>query len=111
MRVISFILKYKNALNIVGVILSIVYLVYLMLQISVKDSEIKELKFDLATARFELFRCDKSLELQNEAIKRLEIKGELKEPKSVEKIKKIYVKDKSCQGELNAYKSLFNTSD
>lgn len=108
MKVLNLILKYKNALNFVGIVLSIIYFIYLSLQISAKNSEIKTLKFDLEKAKFELLKCDKSLETQNNAIKELSLKGEVKEPKSVEKIKKIYLKDKSCQSELKAYKRLFD---
>lgn len=108
MKALNFILKYKNALNFVGIALSIVYFIYLSLQISAKNSEIKTLKFELEKAKFELFECDKNLKIQNKAIKELEIKGAPKEPLNLEKIKKIYIKDESCVAELKAYKELFD---
>lgn len=108
MKVLNLILKYKNALNFVGIILSIIYFIYLSLQISAKNSEIKTLKFDLEKAKFELFECDKNLKIQNKAIKELEIKGTPKEPPDVEKVKKIYIKDQSCVAELKAYRELFD---
>ena len=108
MKALNFILKYKNALNFVGIALSIIYFIYLSLQISAKNSEIKTLKFELEKAKFELFECDKSLKIQNKAIKELEIKGAPKEPLNLEKIKKIYIKDQSCVAELEAYKRLFD---
>lgn len=108
MKALSFILKYKNALNFVGIALSIVYFIYLSLQISAKNSEIKTLKFELEKAKFELFECDKNLKIQNKAIKELQIKGTPKEPLNLEKIKKIYIKDQSCVAELKAYKELFD---
>lgn len=108
MKALNFILKYKNALNFVGIALSIVYFIYLSLQISAKNSEIKTLKFELEKAKFELFECDKNLKIQNKAIKELQIKGTPKEPLNLEKIKKIYIKDESCVAELKAYKELFD---
>lgn len=108
MKALNFILKYKNALNFVGIALSIVYFIYLSLQISAKNSEIKTLKLELEKAKFELFECDKNLKIQNKAIKELEIKGAPKEPLNLEKIKKIYIKDQSCVAELEAYKRLFD---
>lgn len=108
MKALNFILKYKNALNFAGIALSIVYFIYLSLQISAKNSEIKTLKFELEKAKFELFECDKNLKIQNKAIKELEIKGAPKEPLNLEKIKKIYIKDQSCVAELEAYKRLFD---
>lgn len=108
MKALNFILKYKNALNFVGIALSIVYFIYLSLQISAKNSEIKTLKFELEKAKFELFECDKNLKIQNKAIKELRIKGTPKEPLNLEKIKKIYIKDESCVAELEAYKRLFD---
>lgn len=108
MKALNFILKYKNALNFVGIALSIVYFIYLSLQISAKNSEIKTLKFELEKAKFELFECDKNLKIQNKAIKELQIKGTPKEPLNLEKIKKIYIKDQSCVAELKAYKELFD---
>ena len=108
MKALNFILKYKNALNFIGIALSIVYFIYLSLQISAKNSEIKTLKFELEKAKFELFECDKNLKIQNKAIKELEIKGAPKEPLNLEKIKKIYIKDQSCVAELKAYKELFD---
>ena len=108
MKALNFILRYKNSLNFIGIALSIVYFIYLSLQISAKNSEIKTLKFDLEKAKFELFKCDKNLKIQNKAIKELEIKGAPKEPLNLEKIKKIYIKDESCQSKLKAYKELFD---
>jgi len=45
--------------------------------------------------------------LQNEAIKAAAVEIDDTPSKETERIKKIYVKDKSCEAELAAYKELF----
>ncbi|MCV3392169.1 hypothetical protein L8V88_03915 [Campylobacter sp. IFREMER_LSEM_CL2101] len=49
------------------------------------------------------------LKEQNNAIEKLKIELKPKEVlKEVLKVDKVFIKDKSCQSELNAYKELFN---
>ena len=62
---------------------------------------------DYATAKNNLNACNVSLSLQNEAIKATAVEIDDTPPKEAERIKKIYVKDKSCESELAAYKELF----
>ena len=62
---------------------------------------------DYATAKNNLNACNVSLSLQNEAIKAAAVEIDDTPPKEVERIKKIYVKDKSCEAELAAYKEVF----
>ena len=62
---------------------------------------------DYATVKNNLNACNVSLSLQNEAIKVAAVKIDDTPSKEAERIKKIYVKDKSCEAELAAYKELF----
>ena len=81
---------------------------------SVLDKDIRDLKEknerltkDYATVKNNLNACNVSLSLQNEAIKAAAVKIDDTPSKEAERIKKIYVKDKSCEAELAAYKELF----
>ncbi|MBE9852592.1 hypothetical protein G6W42_08185 [Campylobacter concisus] len=73
---------------------------------SVKEKN-ERLTKDYATVKNNLNACNSSLSLQNEAIKAAAVKIDDTPSKEVERIKKIYVKDKSCESELAAYKELF----
>ena len=66
---------------------------------------------DYATAKNNLNACNVSLSLQNEAIKGAAVEIDDTPSKEAERIKKIYVKDKSCEAELAAYKELFRDLD
>ena len=81
---------------------------------SVLDKDIRDLKEknerltkDYTTVKNNLNACNVSLSLQNEAIKAAAVKIDDTPSKEAERIKKIYVKDKSCEAELAAYKELF----
>ena len=69
---------------------------------SVKEKN-ERLTKDYATVKNNLNACNVSLSLQNEAIVEIDDTPS----KEAERIKKIYVKDKSCEAELDAYKELF----
>ena len=62
---------------------------------------------DYTTVKNNLSACDTALVSQNEAIKAATVKIDDTPSKEAERIKKIYVKDKSCESELAAYKELF----
>ena len=62
---------------------------------------------DYTTVKNNLSACDTALTSQNEAIKAATVKIDDTPSKEAERIKKIYVKDKSCESELAAYKELF----
>ncbi len=66
-----------------------------------------ELKIDNATLKANLTSCDATLAMQNQAIKATSVKIKQAASKDAERIKKIYVKDESCEAELSAYKELF----
>ncbi|MCI6989405.1 MAG: hypothetical protein MR902_07590 [Campylobacter sp.] len=106
MSFLNYILKYKSVLNFTLLVISAIYLLYLFAKIDAKDSEIQTLKLDIANSKFELLKCDKTLQTQNAAIKNLELKKPF-EPPNTSKIEKVFVKDKSCESELKAYKELF----
>lgn len=67
----------------------------------------ERLNKDYTTVKNNLSTCDTALASQNEAIKAAAVKIDDTPSKEVERIKKIYVKDKSCESELAAYKELF----
>lgn len=66
-----------------------------------------ELTTDKATLKANLTNCDAALASQNEAILAAQVKVDPKPSRERERIKKIYIKDKSCEAELAAYKELF----
>lgn len=81
---------------------------------SVLDKDIRDLKEknerltkDYTIVKNNLSACDTALASQNEAIKAATVKIDDTPSKEAERIKKIYVKDKSCESELAAYKELF----
>ena len=73
---------------------------------SVKEKN-ERLTKDYTTVKNNLSACDTALASQNEAIKAAAVKIDDTPSKEAERIKKIYVKDKSCESELAAYKELF----
>lgn len=73
---------------------------------SVKEKN-ERLTKDYTIVKNNLSACDTALASQNEAIKAAMVKIDDTPSKEVERIKKIYVKDKSCESELAAYKELF----
>ncbi len=73
---------------------------------SVKEKN-ERLTKDYTTVKNNLSACNTALASQNEAIKAATVKIDDTPSKEAERIKKIYVKDKSCEAELAAYKELF----
>lgn len=73
---------------------------------SVKEKN-ERLTKDYTTVKNNLSACDTALASQNESIKAAAVKIDDTPSKEAERIKKIYVKDKSCESELAAYKELF----
>ena len=73
---------------------------------SVKEKN-ERLTKDYTTVKNNLSACDTALASQNEAIKAATVKIDDTPSKEAERIKKIYVKDQSCESELAAYKELF----
>lgn len=64
-----------------------------------KENEVLNTKLNLANT---------NLELQNQKIRELSVEIKPTEIKEVERIKKIFIKDNTCESELKAYKELFN---
>lgn len=62
---------------------------------------------DKATLKANLTHCDATISSLNQSIKEAMVKVNNAPLKEIEQIKKIYVKDKSCEAELKAYKELF----
>lgn len=105
--------KVKKMINKLDLaILAILIFICAILQINifVKNRQIENLKSEMAILKNDFLLCDAYLKKQNEAFKALKLKGVVKEPQNIEKIKEIYIKDKNCESELNAYKKLFNSA-
>lgn len=99
----GFFSDFKNILIVLLLILSGV----LFTDLRFKNDKIQELNLSLAISKTQLFECDETLKKQNAAIKNMELKRPF-EPPDTGKIEKIYVKDRTCEGELKAYKRLFD---
>ena len=94
---------FKNSLIVLLLILSGV----LFTDLRFKNDKIQRLELSLTIAKTEFFECDETLKKQNAAIKNMELKRPF-EPPDTGKIEKIYIKDQTCEGELKAYKRLFD---
>ncbi|WP_133169628.1 hypothetical protein [Campylobacter blaseri] len=100
----------KDAKTIVAIVISaVVYIIYLNLELGLLNKKVELLKSENALIINEKALCQSFLDKQNKAIDelKLDVLKKPNEPKEVEKIKKIYIKDKSCESELKAYKELF----
>ena len=63
-----------------------------------------------ASKQAEAQSCAASLSLQNAAIKSLQIKASGLNEDKIKSVSKIYIKDRSCESELRAYKMLFDSA-
>ncbi|RXJ80806.1 hypothetical protein CRU86_00065 [Aliarcobacter skirrowii] len=63
---------------------------------------------DLIKEKTSLRNCENKLDEQNEEIESFKIKIIPTSTKLTQKVQTIYIKDKSCESELKAYKELFN---
>lgn len=99
----GFFSDFKNSLIVLLLILSGV----LFTDLRFKNDKIQRLELSLTIAKTEFFECEKTLENQNAAIKNMKLKKPF-EPPDTGKIEKIYIKDRTCEGELKAYKRLFD---
>lgn len=77
--------------------------------IFILKSENKNLKIEKLELETKVLTLDSSLKKQNEKIKELELKAKKPPAKTNEekRVEKIYLKDKTCETELLAYKALF----
>ena len=80
-----------------------------------KEDEIKTLKDEkiailkkLDLANDNLKKCDAKVDEQNKKIEDMKVEVTYIEPKSIEKVKNVFIKDSTCESELKAYKELFN---
>lgn len=72
------------------------------------EDEKRELEDKNSNLKGNLNSCDAALLSQNKQIEAMRVEVEPLNSEAVKKIEKIYVKDKSCEGELKAYKELFH---
>ncbi len=74
---------------------------------SLKDEK-TSLQTDLIKEKTNLKTCKDKMQEQNKKIEDMRVEVTYKEPEIIEKINNIYLKDKTCESELKAYKELFN---
>lgn len=80
-----------------------------------QSSEIKTLKDEkittlekLVKSEQELKKCEAKVNEQNQKIEDMKVEVTYIEPKSIEKVKNVFIKDLTCESLLKAYKELFN---
>lgn len=74
-----------------------------------KTKEYEALESEVLLLEHENSNLHSSIDRQNRAIKALKT-GKVVEPKAIEVIKKIEVKDEKCEAKLRAYELLFDSS-
>ena len=74
-----------------------------------KTKEYEALESEVLFLEYENSNLHSSIDRQNRAIKALKT-GKIVEPKAIEVIKKIEVKDEKCEAKLRAYELLFDSS-
>ena len=70
--------------------------------------ELKALAEQYKLANDNLKKCDAKVDEQNQKIEDMKVEVTYIEPKSIEKVKNVFIKDSTCESELKAYKELFN---
>lgn len=104
-------MRYKIIAGLAALILFLAFCFLQQSRISRQKNEISKLSDEITILQNKNTLCNAYLEKQNLAIRslKLDINKTSKEPDQVEKIKKVYIEDKSCKGELDAYKKLFDS--
>ncbi|MCG3698875.1 hypothetical protein L5F42_03360 [Aliarcobacter butzleri] len=77
-------------------------------QITSLKEEKTSLQENLIKEKANLETCEDKMQEQNNQIEKMKVEVTYKEPEIIEKINNIYLKDKTCESELKAYKELFN---
>lgn len=99
-----------------GAVVFILGLLYLShtLEVNSLESKISILENDKSTLQNDLIKektnfqvCDNKRQEQNKQIEEMKVEVTYKEPETIEKVRNIYVQDKTCEAELKAYKELF----
>jgi hypothetical protein len=78
--------------------------------IALLKSDISQLSTENAKLKAQIGQCELNLSLQNAAIKSLEVNASRRNESKIQSVSKIYVKDKSCEAELDAYKKLLDSA-
>lgn len=78
--------------------------------IALLKSDISQLSTESAKLKAQLGQCELNLSLQNAAIKSLEVNASRRNEDKIKSVSKIYIKDKSCEAELDAYKKLLDSA-
>lgn len=73
-------------------------------------SDVSQLSAENAGLKVQLQQCELNLSLQNAAIKSLEVNASRRNEDKIQSVSKIYIKDKSCEAQLNAYKKLLDSA-
>lgn len=77
-------------------------------KISTFETEKLKLQEDLIKEKTNFQKCEDKRQEQNKQIEEMRVEVTYKEPVNLEKVKNIYIKDKTCGSELKAYKELFD---
>ena len=78
--------------------------------IALLKSDISQLSTENTGLKAQLQQCELNLSLQNAAIKSLEVNASRRNEGKIQSVSKIYIKDKSCEAQLNAYKKLLDSA-
>ncbi|WP_297894838.1 hypothetical protein [uncultured Campylobacter sp.] len=78
--------------------------------IALLKSDISQLSTENAKLKAQIGQCELNLSLQNAAIKSLEVNASRRNESKIQSVSKIYVKDKSCEAQLDAYKKLLDSA-
>ena len=78
--------------------------------IALLKSDVSQLSAENVKLKAQLGQCELNLSLQNAAIKSLEVNASRRNEDKIQSVSKIYVKDKSCEAQLNAYKKLLDSA-
>ena len=78
--------------------------------IALLKSDISQLSTENAKLKAQIGQCELNLSLQNAAIKSLDVNASRRNESKIQSVSKIYVKDKSCEAELDAYKKLLDSA-
>lgn len=73
-------------------------------------SDVSQLSTENVKLKAQLGQCELNLSLQNAAIKSLEVNASRRNEDKIKNVSKIYIKDKSCEAQLNAYKKLLDSA-
>lgn len=105
-------LNYKSAICPVLLAFLVIWIVFSAMQIRQKNDLIEQLYSQKLALELKNNLCLANIDKQNLAIKALQTKAKNDEQYllKTKKTQNVLIKDNSCEGELKAYKELFNVN-